>query len=427
MTIIDPLILHRGVLKVHFHSDCPFFAGCEMMLVNFWLSDALRRTCQVSFSYRASEKYKAGMMAQIHPDFPIFPLSLPPVEWPKSHFPSPFTWISKAFRFATRTVWRFPLFFYETWVVFRLIKKIKPDIVHLNNGGYPAARSVRAAAVGARLAGCKSIVMVVNNLAAPYRTLERCFDYLLDRWVVRSTSKFVTGSVAAAERLTAVLRLDASQVQPIHNGVRLREVRETKEACLQRLGVQNSYCGLVFGVVALMVERKGHRVLIDAVEILKRHDPQLGTKLTILFEGGGELRDSLEQSVRGKELDDVIKFVGHEDNVVDLMNAIDVLVLPSIDCEDFPNVTLEAMALGKAVIASNLAGTPEQIVHGETGFLVESGNPKALSSAISLLLDDHELTKQLGRNGQKRFQENFTAELAVDRYLKLYQSMMRDY
>lgn len=413
------------MLKVHFHSDCPFFAGCEKMLVNFWLSDSFRQEYQVSFSYRDSPKYTSGMMAQINPDFPVFPLALAPIEWPASHFRSPFTWVSKAFRFATRLAWRFPFFFYEAWVVFRLMKKIQPDIVHLNNGGYPAARSVRAAAVGARLAGCKSIVMVVNNLAEPYRSIERWFDYLLDRWVVGSVTMFVTGSAAAAKRLILVLNLDASRVQSIHNGIRLREIKESKGDVLQRLGVPYSFGGLVFGVVALMTERKGHRVLIDAIEILKRHDPHLLAKLVVLVEGDGELKDNLKRLVRNKKLGDVVKFIGEEKNVVDLINAIDALVLPSIDCEDFPNVTLEAMAFGKAVIASNLAGTPEQVVHGETGCLVEPRNPNALASAISKLMENHELTRQMGQNGQVRFQENFTVELAVDRYLKFYQSITR--
>lgn len=396
------------------------------MLVNFWLSDLLRREYQISFSYRDSPRYTAGMLAHINPNFPVFPLTLAPLDWPESDFDSPFTWFSKGVRFAIRLVGRFPFFAYEAWVAFRLVKKFQPDIVHLNNGGYPAARSVCAAAVGARLAGCKSIVMVVNNLAVPYGKIDRWLDYLLDRWVVCSTTRFVTGSNAAAERLTSVLRLKASQIQSIHNGICLRQIRESKEDVRQRLGLR-SFSGLVFGVVALMIERKGHGVLIDALEILKHREPKLGAKLVVLLEGEGDLRDGLEQAVRDKKLSDIVKFVGEEKNIVDLINAIDALVLPSVDNEDFPNVTLEAMALGKAVIASELAGTPEQVLNGKTGYLVEPRNPSALASAISKLIDDPNLTKQMGKNGQVRFQENFTAELAVDRYLRLYQSMAGRY
>ena len=397
------------------------------MLVNFWSNAALREECQISFSYRNTPKYTDGLQSQVQPDFPVYPLTLPPVEWPSHHFRPPFVMVSRALRVVTRLFFKYPLFIHEAWIVYRLIKKLQPDIVHLNNGGYPAARSVRAAAVGARLAGCKSVVMVVNNLAEPYTTAERWFDYFLDRWVVASTTRFVTGSVAAAERLRSVLDLDASCVQSIHNGIRLREIKETRREVLDRLGVPESYSGMLIGVVALMTERKGHRVLIDAVEILWRKDPELDKKLIIIFEGNGELRDNLQATVNNKKLEDVVKFVGEAKNVVDLINAIDVLVLPSIGSEDFPNVTLEAMALGKTVIASRLAGTPEQIVHGETGYLVEPKNSEELASVILKLICNQEIVKNMGEAGKMRFYENFTAELAVDRYLKLYRSITGQY
>jgi L-malate glycosyltransferase len=411
-------------IKVHFHSDCPFFAGCEKMLVNFWTSDVLRENCKVSFSYRESPEYSAGLDAHFTPDFPVFPLSFPSDEWPIIHLGGKSDLVTGMFRFATRSVLRLFSFIYEIWVIFRLIRKIKPDIVHLNNGGYPAACSVRAAAIGARIAGCKAIVMVVNNLAVPYRTLDRVLDYLFDRLVVRSVTMFVTGSTSAAERLASVLRLESSHVQSLHNGIRLREIKETREQTSLRLDLPKSFSGLVFGVVSLMIERKGHRILIEALEILKRQDPHLGSKLVILFEGEGELRDSLVHLVKLNNLSDVVRFTGIEKNVVDLINAIDVLVLPSVDFEDFPNVTLEAMALGKAVIASRLAGTPEQVIHGETGYLVEPRSADELASAILGFINDRGLAKRMGEDGLKRFQQHFTVDLAVDRYLNLYHSLL---
>ena len=105
------------------------------------------------------------------------------------------------------------------------------------------------------------------------------------------------------------------------------------------------------------------------------------------------------------------------------MNALDILVLPSIDSEDFPNVTLEAMQLGKAVVASALAGTPEQILQDETGLLVEPGNPEALAKALGRLIERPEWSKCLGAKGQERFFKMFTAEMAVKNYLEFYHSL----
>jgi len=411
-------------MKIHYHSDCPFFAGCEKMLVNFWLNDDLRKKYKITFSYRKSKQYEDGLYGHLTPDFLTIALKLAPLDWPSNHFFPPLKIISKAIRFSCRFfIGRIFFFFYEVWIFFRLFAKNKPDIIHLNNGGYPASRSVRAAAVGARLAGCQSIIMVVNNLAVPYQTIDRWLDYLLDRWVVQSTTKFITGSIAASEQLRSVLQLHPSQIVSIHNGVRLREIKETKEQVRNRLGLTSNYSGVVFGVVALMIERKGHKVLVEAIEILEKSYQCLENDLIVFLEGSGELEKSLRRTIDQKKLNNVIKFIRNQENIFDFINAIDALILPSVGSEDFPNVTLEAMGLGKAVIASELAGTPEQILDGKTGYLVQPGNSSTLAAAIHKFLGNHKLVEQMGESGKKRFQEYFTAEIAVDKYLKLYESI----
>ena len=98
-----------------------------------------------------------------------------------------------------------PLFIYEVIVLRRLFQKIKPDILHLNNGGYPAALSVRAAAIAGKLASVPKIVMVVNNLAVDYNSVSRFIDYPVDRLVANSVHLFITGS--GGSELQSVLSL----------------------------------------------------------------------------------------------------------------------------------------------------------------------------------------------------------------------------
>jgi len=105
---------------------------------------------------------------------------------------------------------------------------------------------------------------------------------------------------------------------------------------------------------------------------------------------------------------------------------LDVLVVPSIDYEDFPNVILEAMALGKPVIASRLAGIPEQAVDGETGILVAPKDVRHLAASILKLICDEQLRMRMGEAGLLRFQKQFTASIAVDNYLSFYHSIMKD-
>lgn len=410
-------------MKIHYHSDCAFFAGCEKMLINFWTSAELRQKYVISFSYRWSQAYSDGLYKHITPDFPVFPLFLPIQNWPEKNWKQVPEVLNRFTRFLFRLVTRIPFIIYDVLVLMRLFRRLAPDVVHINNGGYPAARSARAAAVAAKLVGIKYVLMVVNNQAVGYCHPDRWFGFLFDKLVVYSTNTFITGSKAASLRLQKVLSLQTNQIQSIHNGIHLRPVTEAPAQVRQRLGLDPRFNGVVIGVVALMEERKGHRILIEALAKLAGRYPGLMENLVVWFEGDGPLRGELETLVTAIGLSDVVRFVGHESHVMNMMNALDILILPSISNEDFPNVTLEAMGLGKAVIASSLAGTPEQIIHGETGLLVEPGNIESLAEGILWMASNSDLVKRMGISGKKYFDECFRAEIAVNKYLHLYDSL----
>lgn len=392
--------------------------------MNFWADENLRKEFDVSFSYRYSEKYKSGLDKNTLTDFNIYPLYLGPVDPPLKRFAPPFVFLSKLIRVFYRMV-VFPIYFiYEIFISYVLVKKIQPDIVHLNNGSYPGARSVRAFAVGARLAGCWPIVFVVNNFAKPFNSIDQWLEYLVDKYVMRSISMFITGSIAAARHLEAIKKIPHSKVRAINNATRQFNIEACPKEVKERLGLASGFSGFVIGVVSLMIERKGHKILLDSLDILNNQFCDLNKHITVWFEGDGELKGSLENYVQAKSLSHLVRFVGCESNIGDFINTIDLLVLPSIRDEDFPNVVLEAMSLGKAVIASKLAGTPEQIIDGMTGYLVKSGDPVALASALSKFILNPQLLDTMGKNGLQRYLENFTPEISVGRYIELYKSLV---
>ncbi len=134
------------------------------------------------------------------------------------------------------------------------------------------------------------------------------------------------------------------------------------------------------------------------------------------------MRDELVSFVNAHALNDYIKFVGEEKNIADFMQLLDVMILPSVAYEDFPNVVLEAMAFGKPVIATSLAGVPEQVVDGETGFLIAPSNVEELALAITKIYNNAALRLKMGHAAVCKFKEKFTAEIAVKNYIDLYQS-----
>lgn len=407
------------MLKVHYHSDCPFFAGCENMLANFFNSETFRQAHLVSFSYRQSEPYAVGFRQRVRRDLAIYPVAFPdlsdfiklPEGWPL---------LSKRLVMVfLRSLFTGPLLIYEIAVLFRLFRKIAPDVLHINNGGYPGALSARAAAIAGRMAGIPKTVMVVNNMADGYRRFARWQDYPMDHLVAWSVNRFITGSEAAAARLRFVLNIPAHKVIAIHNGIELRRATASVAATRERLELGN-YSGVIFGVVALLIPRKGHQVLLDAVLSLVTSGRLSDKELIILIEGNGPLLRELTDFVNIHGLARWIKFVGDEENVVNFMSVLDTLILPSVQEEDFPNVILEAMALGKPVIATRLAGTPEQVVDGMTGLLVEPRNIVQLSEAICLLRDNPKMRHEMGRAALMRFNDCFTSDIVLKNYTDMY-------
>ncbi|WP_419177004.1 glycosyltransferase family 4 protein [Desulfosediminicola sp.] len=393
------------------------------MLVNFFNSEMFRNSYVVTFSYVRNSNYELGFKQRVHRDLPNYPLNFPNLS-DYSKVPKWFPLLVKKLIMASlRLFLHLPLLAYQTYILFRLLKRINPEILHINNGGYPAARSALAAAIAGKLAGTPIVIMVVNNMASNYRHFSRWFDYPIDKIVVSSVHMFFTGSKEAARRLEKVLNLPAEKIRTIHNGIALRDLKSTAEDTRRRIGI-NDVDGVVFGVVALLIPRKGHQILLNAILKLITERKFYKRQFKILIEGDGPLKNELVDFVEQNGLTQWVTFVGNEKNIVDFMAVLDVLVLPSVQDEDFPNVILEAMALGKPVIASRLAGTPEQVVDGLTGFLVEPRNVDQLSEAMFRLLIDPDTRNELGRAALNRFNDNFTSEIALENYAREYSKLL---
>jgi len=405
--------------RIHYHSDCSFFAGCENMLVNFLHSDELAACADLSFSYRYSPRYRQGLESRVEKDVPTFPLSL--IEY-NAVFGRPLHSLSGMLFKLAGLLLLFRLWFllYNSYVMWRFLGTLGPvDILHVNNGGYPGAGSCMAAVFAARLRGVRRIVYVVNNVAVGYRRPSRWLDYPFDRLVARWVDRFVTGSSYAGSALARVMRLAPERMQCIHNGVRLRQPSECREEFAARLGLPRDR--LLLGVVAVLEERKGHRVLLQAMRLLKQ---RLDAMPLLLVEGHGSELAGLREYVAQNGLGDDVRFLGDEDNVFNLLCAVDFVILPSIRDEDFPNVVIESMGLGKPVIASRLCGTPEQIDDMESGLLVPPGDAGALAEAILTLSRGQEIRQALGGRAREKFAHEFTSGSSVGRYIDLYNELL---
>ncbi len=403
--------------RLRLHGDSRFFAGSENMIAVLLADPRLRKLFDADASFRAEPLYEKGLRARVPAPGPLRALPLID-DYQVSGLLDPILprWAALGWRAACRLlllrVWT------RLWNAVVLIADLaarRPDILHVNNGGHPGASSCFAAALIGPLVARRT-VLVVNNLARGLDGFDRALDLPFDALLARSSVTLVTGSRAAADRLTEALGLAPGRVRVVPNGTPARPVRAAPERVREDLGVPKGRTLAL--VVAVMEERKGHRVLLEALASMSP-----GRRPFVVLEGAGPLKPLLERRAVELGLEGDALFVGPHERVFDLMNAADLLVLPSISGEDFPNVTLEAMSLGKAVVASAVAGVPEQMDDGVHGLLAAPGDPAALAAALDRA-NDPALRARLGEAGKRRWAERFTPEAAAARWLALYAELL---
>jgi glycosyltransferase involved in cell wall biosynthesis len=408
---------------VHFHSDNYWFSGSETTLLAL-LADAFRTDRDsASFTYRAWPEYEAGLRARLDPSVDARALRLPdPAEFKAALIGGR----GRAAAWAVKGVSRLlPLrsacLAADVARLGRLFRSERPGLVHVNNGGFPGAISCNAATIAAHRAGLP-VVYVVNNQALRYDGLARLAGWGKDRLVGRSVTRFVTGSHAAAAALGGVLGSGTTEIEVIPNTILAGCADEAAATTRRRLGLPAGGHVIVTG--ARLERRKGHAHLIDAVS---RLPADIRQHVTLVFAGQGPERDDLERRIAGAGLGMTIRLVGNQANMWNLYNIADLVVLPSTGFEDFPIVVLEAMAAGRPVIGTRMAGIPEQVVDGETGSVVPPADAAALAAAIESLLHDPERRAAMGAAGRARFDANYAPAMVVGQYRALHRRLMEEH
>jgi glycosyltransferase involved in cell wall biosynthesis len=141
--------------------------------------------------------------------------------------------------------------------------------------------------------------------------------------------------------------------------------------------------------------------------------------------GDGPEDNNLKSLVNDLHLSESVHFLGERPDVPDLLAALDILVMSSYS-ESFPNAILEAMAMGKPVVATNVGGIPEVVEEGQTGFLVPARDPKAMAERVLSLCRDSVLRLRMGRAARARVENNFTVQAVTARLEGIYVRSLRE-
>jgi glycosyltransferase involved in cell wall biosynthesis len=175
----------------------------------------------------------------------------------------------------------------------------------------------------------------------------------------------------------------------------------------------------VFMVAALRPE-KAHEVFLEAARLLtaSRDD------LKFLIVGDGPRRDELEAMTGRLELEARVRFLGVRRDVARLLHVADVLALPSHPAvETLPLAVLEAMAAGVPVVASRVGSLPEMIRSGETGLLIDHGDPKGLAAAIAAVVNHPDRSREMAAAARQVVVTKYSADRMVGEYAALFQSL----
>ncbi len=299
----------------------------------------------------------------------------------------------------------------------RLLKKIRPDVVFINNGGYPAAESCRTMALAAHSVGTRRIIHAVHNVPA-LPVWPSSAERALDRRLAEVTDAWITASDFTSNLLAERRGIPRDRIHTIRHGLPAIQSPPNHTRTLTR---QKFNCGgddILISVIALFDPRKGHDVFVRALAQLSRESSHPRFKAILV--GDGDTRTRIEQQVREAGLSDSVTFTGWLDDFDTILDASDILALPSIGDECLPYAVLHAMQHALPVVASRVAGIPEQVIDGLTGFVTEPGDATAIRDAL-LQLRDPVTRIEMGRRGWERLRDEFDPDQTVQKITALWE------
>lgn len=293
------------------------------------------------------------------------------------------------------------------WQIRRIMAQEKPDVVHLH--------SRRGADVLGALAA--------RSLGLP-TVLSRRVDNREAKWVVSLKYTMYDHIITISRGILDVLLdegVDPHKITCVHSSVDASQYQQpaTREAFLQEFNLPEQ--SLTVGVIAQLIQRKGHRYLLDVMPKLIKQHPQL----QVLIFGKGPLDAELKAKVLEQGLQGHVHFTGFRDDLHHWLGCLDLVVHPA-DIEGLGVSLLQAAAAGVPIIASRTGGIPEIVHHRENGLLIDIGDKQGLQAAISELAGDPVTRKAMGEKAQMIVTQSFSLQQMIDGNYAVYQRVLSE-
>ncbi|MBU1179251.1 glycosyltransferase family 4 protein [Patescibacteria group bacterium] len=304
--------------------------------------------------------------------------------------------------------------------LFKLYLKIRPDIIHANSS--KAASIAGAAAFDYRfLALNLKLKTIFTAHGWAFNEPRPAFQKKLIKFFSKLTCLFYNKIICVSEfdRQAALKNKIAPsrKLLTIHNGVKNEDYEFlTKEKARQKLSASGEEKEIWIGTIGEFTKNKGHKFLIEAVKKLVAS----GYPLTTIIIGFGEEFENLKMEIKNWGMEEKIFLINNHESPANFLKAFDIFVFPSLK-EGFPYALLEAGLARLAVVATEVGGIPEIVMHEETGLLVKPADSAGLAEAIEKIANDPNLRSTLSFALWEKTNRDFSFKKMLNSTLAAYE------
>lgn len=302
--------------------------------------------------------------------------------------------------------------------LFKLFKKLKPDIVHTRNlAALEALLPAFLAGVKGRIHGEHGRdVHDLDGSSVKYRLLRRLFCPIVDKYIPLSDE--------LEHYLLAKIYVSPRKIVHICNGVDLEKFypSDSKDSVLPE-----NFLGpdiIIIGTIGRMESVKDQETLARAfIEVISK-SPDMRQRLRLVMIGDGSLRGHVKAILDNAGCAEIAWLPGARNDIPEVLRTIDIFVLPS-RAEGISNTILEAMATGVPVVATDVGGNSELVDDGVTGFLVSRESPKEMANALVRYINEPALRVQHAKNAREHSEQEFSIDKMVGKYINVYDEVIK--
>jgi glycosyltransferase involved in cell wall biosynthesis len=292
----------------------------------------------------------------------------------------------------------------------RYLRETKPAIVHT---------FLLTASLYGRLAALLERVPIVIGTEVNIYERKRRHHIVAERMLMARTSRVIVSANSVRDFYVSQIQADPAKIDVVYNAVDWKSIQPTRSRAHIRASLGIDANARLAGVIARLTEQKGHRYLFRAMASPELADMQL------IVVGDGDLRDVLKADAQALAIAPRVHFLGARRDLGDLLAAMDVFVMPSL-WEGLPLSMILAMGAGLPVVATAVAGIPEVVENGKTGWLVPAGSVVGLSQALKEVFANPARASEVGQAARDFVLPRFGVDTYVNSVSGLYDRLLAE-